>query len=108
MYQVVTGEHPFNTGDEQIFRFELTNAKVDYSRLMGHNRLRNIISNLLVVDPARRWDADQVLEYARHDFAVDIQRFFRGFAARLRYRRMRGGLLKIQASIKGFVTRANF
>ena len=43
MYQIVTGEHPFNTGDEQIFRFELTNAKVDYSRLMGHNRLKMII-----------------------------------------------------------------
>lgn len=47
MYQIVTGEHPFNTGDEQVFRFELTNARVDYSRLMGHGRLQRIIQGLL-------------------------------------------------------------
>ena len=50
LYQIVTGEHPFNTGDEQIFRYELTNARVDYSRLMGHKQLTLIIINLLVVD----------------------------------------------------------
>jgi hypothetical protein len=50
LYQIVTGEHPFNTGDEQIFRYELTNARVDYSRLMGHKQLTLIIKNLLVVD----------------------------------------------------------
>ena len=47
MYQIVTGEHPFNTGDEQIFRYELTNARVDYSRLMGHTRLKQVIEGLL-------------------------------------------------------------
>jgi eukaryotic-like serine/threonine-protein kinase len=108
MYQIVTGEHPFNTGDEQNFRFELTNARIDYSRLMGHNRLRSIIQNLLIVDPAQRWDANMVLQVAQHDFVIDIQRVFRGFKARLDYRRMRHGLVLIQSAIKGFVTRANY
>lgn len=58
MYQIVTGEHPFNTGDEQMFRFELTNAKVDYARLMGHPELKEIIRNLLVTDPNQRWDTN--------------------------------------------------
>jgi len=45
---------------------------------------------------------------AQQDFVVDIQRVFRGFKARLDYKRMRLGLVKIQSIIKGFVTRANF
>lgn len=95
MYQIVTGEHPFNTGDEQLFRFELTNAKVDYSRLMGHPELTEIIRNLLVTDPNGRWDTNQVLQIAQEGFARDIQRVFRGFKARLAYKRMRLGLVKI-------------
>jgi len=33
---------------------------------------------------------------------------FRGFKARLAYKRMRLGLVKIQSAIKGFVTRSNY
>jgi len=33
LYQIITGEHPFDTRDEIRFRDELMNAKVDYSRL---------------------------------------------------------------------------
>ena len=73
MYQVITGEHPFDTGDEVRFREEVMHAKVDYSRLQAHSpRLRMIIENLLKVDMYKRWDANMVLSYAQFDFVVDI------------------------------------
>lgn len=33
MYQIATGEHPFNTSDESEFREQVMNSRVDYSRL---------------------------------------------------------------------------
>lgn len=73
LYQIVTGEHPFNTSEEGVFRDEVLNSKIDYSRLMAHSeRLRVVIENLLRVDPVSRWDANQVLAYCQFDFIVDI------------------------------------
>jgi hypothetical protein len=55
----VTGEHPFNTGDETTFREEVLNSRVDYSRLFSHSlRVRTVVENLLRVDPTSRWDAN--------------------------------------------------
>ena len=95
LYQIVTGEHPFSTNDELTFRNELLNSRVDYSRLIGHNRLKIIIENLLKVDPFSRWDANTVLVYAQHDFIIDIQRMYRGFKERQNFKRMRKGLVMI-------------
>lgn len=109
LYQVITGEHPFDTGDEVRFREEVMHAKVDYSRLQAQSpRLRMIIDNLLKVDMYKRWDANMVLSYAQFDFVVDIQRLWRGYKARKDFKRKGKGLVMIQASMKGFVQRARF
>ena len=65
LYQIVTGEHPFNIDNEEVFRKEVINGWVDYSRLAGHPRLQLIIQNLLKVDPGNRWDANLVLVHAQ-------------------------------------------
>lgn len=64
MYQMVTGEHPFNVTNEQHFRDDLFTANVDWSRVSGYPRLKMIIENLLRVDPYKRWDANMVLAFA--------------------------------------------
>ena len=64
MYQIVTGEHPFNTAHEEAFRDDVFSANVDWSRLAGYPRMRIIIENLIRVDPNKRWDANLVLAYA--------------------------------------------
>ena len=47
MFQVVTGEHPFNTNDEVTFREDVLSAKFDISRLFAHSvRIRVVIENL--------------------------------------------------------------
>jgi serine/threonine protein kinase len=64
MFQIVTGELPFNTSDESIFRDQVLHAKVDYSRLAAHNpRIKVIIENLIKVDMYKRWDANMLLVY---------------------------------------------
>lgn len=72
MYQMVTGEHPFNVTNEEQFRDDLFTANVDWSRLAGYPRLKMIVENLLRVDPYKRWDANMVLAYAQEFFVIDI------------------------------------
>ena len=108
MFQIVTGEHPFNVENEEHFRREAYNGWVDYSRLAGHPKLQVIIQNLLKVDPNLRWDANLVLVHAQQEFIVDIQRVFRGFKARKEVKRIRQGLVKLQAHIKGKLTRNRY
>ena len=78
MYQIVTGEHPFNVTNEESFRDDLFSANVDWSRMAGYPRLKIIVENLLKVDPYKRWDANMVLAYAQEYFVIDIQRVWRG------------------------------
>ena len=72
MYQVITGEHPFNVTHQQIFRDDHLSASVNWSRLVGYPRAKIIIENLLRVDPYKRWDANMVLAYAQEYFVIDI------------------------------------
>jgi len=72
MYQVITGEHPFNTMNEEAFRDDVFSANVDWSRLAGYPRMRILIENMLRVDPSKRWDANLILAYAQEDFVIDI------------------------------------
>jgi len=78
MYQIVTGEHPFNVTHEEAFRDDVFSANVDWSRMAGYPRLKIIVENLLRVDPYKRWDANMVLGYAQEYFVIDIQRVWRG------------------------------
>jgi serine/threonine protein kinase len=63
-YQVITGEHPFNVRDEQAFKDDVTSGNVDWARLVGYERLKNILQNLLNPLSNERWDANFVLAYA--------------------------------------------
>lgn len=108
MYQVVTGEHPFTVHNEEMFRREVLNGWIDWSRVAGHPKLQLILQNLMKVNVKDRWTATQTMSYAQNDFIVDIQRLFRGFKARKEVKRIREGLVKIQAHIKGKLTRNRY
>lgn len=47
----MTGEHPFNTGNEELFLDDVNNANVDWSRLGNFDTMKRILEKLLVVDP---------------------------------------------------------
>jgi serine/threonine protein kinase len=80
LYNMITGEHPFDTLDEDNFRSDVMTVNVDYSRLATSKRLQIVIENTLKVDPGARWDASFILSWIQEDFAVEIQKVWRGYS----------------------------
>jgi serine/threonine protein kinase len=72
LYQIITGEAPFQTQDEETFREDVMTGNVDWSRLATSMRLRIVVENCLAVDPGARWDASFILTFVQEDFAVEI------------------------------------
>eukprot|EP00744_Colponema_vietnamica_P000651 GILI01001143.1.p1 GENE.GILI01001143.1~~GILI01001143.1.p1 ORF type:complete len:753 (+),score=218.18 GILI01001143.1:205-2463(+) len=107
-YQIITGEHPFNVEDENRFREDALSANVDWSRLEEFPRMRTIVENLLRVSPEKRWTAHHVLAFAQYDFAVDLQRCWRGYSARKDYQRVRRALIMVQSHIKGLLQKLRY
>lgn len=83
-------------------------ANVDWSRLATQGRLKLVIENCLQVDPARRWDASFILTFVQEDFAIELQKAWRGHAARKRFQDVQAGLVKIQSLARGYVIKKKF
>lgn len=64
LYQMATGEHPFNTFDEDEFRNDAFSANVDWMWLDSLPWVQHVIKNLLKVDPSKWWDAGMTLAVA--------------------------------------------
>ena len=121
--KVITGEHPFNVTSEEKFRRDVNTANVNWTRFKGKNlaldqsyltinkgqpHMKTLIENLLRVAPEKRWNALEVLVFCQNDFAKEIQRAWRGFMTRKEFKRMCKALVKIQAMIKGWITRIRY
>mmetsp|Transcript_1815 Transcript_1815/g.2433 ORF Transcript_1815/g.2433 Transcript_1815/m.2433 type:complete len:89 (+) Transcript_1815:1575-1841(+) len=78
------------------------------SRLRTTDRLRVLIENTIQVDPNQRWDASFLLTIIQEDFAIEIQRLWRGHQQRRRFRQISHGLVKIQSLARGFVQKKRY
>ncbi len=78
IYELATHKHPFRIFDESAFREDVASANVDYSVLSGMPEVQVLVGHLLVSDPAKRWEAQDVLAYIQSYLVVDIQRRWRG------------------------------
>jgi len=109
-YQLVTGQHPFDVTDENKFRDQALTASVNWEPLQKPEfaRCRTIIENLIRVDPNERWTANEVLVFAQHDFAVDIQATYRGHLDRKEYNRMYQAASLVKACLRGFCQRVKY
>ena len=70
--------------------------------------MKYLVENLLRVQPEKRWVALDVLVFCQNDFAKDIQRAWRGYMQRKEFKRICKALVKIQAMIKGWITRIRY
>lgn len=104
LYEIVTGMHPFRTDDEVSFRDDALTGNVNYEPLKNYPRIAHIIKNLIRVNPDERWTANQVLAFAQYDFAVDLQRVWRGFKTQQEYGHVRKCIILLQANIRGWLT----
>ena len=108
LYQLATGEHPFNVSQEDKFRLDVLSANVDWSRLAAYPLVANVCKNLLRVDPDKRWNAPQVLSFCQEVFILDLQRLYRGFRDRMEFKRRCRALIMVQARAKSWVTRMRY
>jgi len=67
-----------------------------------------VVQNLLQVNPKNRWTANQVLYYCQDFFAAEIQNAWKGYYNRREFKRISTAMIKIQAGIKGFLTRIHY
>lgn len=90
------------------FREDVMSGNIDWHRLQTSYRLRILLENMLQIDPAQRWDASFLLTVIQEDFAIEIQRVWRGYIQRKRFRQVTHGLVKIQSLARGFVQKRRF
>lgn len=111
LFQLVTGELPFDIENEENFRDDVMTASINWEplqRLGGMEVVATIIENCLRVDPDERWTANQILAFAQQSFAVEVQRIWKGHVERERYRQALDGVVKIQAAIRGWLAFTKF
>lgn len=109
-YQLVTGQHPFAVEDETKFRDEALSGTVNWEPLNRPEleRHRVIIQNLIKVNPAERWPANEVLMFAQQEFAVIIQKAWRGHKARMDYKNILKSAHLVKAVLQGHATRVKY
>jgi serine/threonine protein kinase len=103
IYVLTTNEYPFDITNEEAAMNNIKNANISYRKLEQFPRLQKLLKNMLVLDPKKRWKANQVLEYLQQDFCVVVQRFWRGALARLAFRKQCAALVKIQSKFVGLI-----
>eukprot|EP01051_Picozoa_sp_SAG22_P000279 SAG22_NODE_6_length_41368_cov_49.702222_22_plen_559_part_00 len=111
LYQMVTGELPWPSESEDAFK----QAVIAGSKGFGEDDLldrpgmdevlQETIGNLLHPNPLHRWTADQTLAYLQFDFAVEIQRAWRGAVVRTKWFGMRAAIVAFQAQVRGALAR---
>jgi serine/threonine protein kinase len=95
IFQMVTGVSPFETFDEDRFRDSVLQGNVDWSSFNGTDRIRSIVENLIEVDLFSRWDTNFVLSLIQEDFCIIIQKVFRGFLQRKKFKKASTSVVKM-------------
>lgn len=67
-----------------------------------------LIENCLHTEPTQRWDANFLLLVIQEDFAIEIQKAWRGYSQRKRFNAIKDGLVKIQSLARGYVQKRRY
>jgi hypothetical protein len=110
IYQMMIGQLPWPTDSEDSFRQAvIAGAKGLDMKILDQSGidpvLRETVLNLLHPNPLHRWTADQTLAYLQFDFAVEVQRLWRGTCARRRHIQVCSAARKLQAAVRGMLAR---
>lgn len=108
VYLLITGKYPFDPSNHDQTLSNILNININYRLLLNHLRVTYMLKRIFVAEPEQRWTALQVLHFCQEDFAIVIQRFWRGCSTRLAFRNKCAALLRIQAAIRGWLVRKRY
>eukprot|EP00768_Dysnectes_brevis_P002885 gnl/Dysnectes_brevis/2105_a2442_2017.p1 GENE.gnl/Dysnectes_brevis/2105_a2442_2017~~gnl/Dysnectes_brevis/2105_a2442_2017.p1 ORF type:complete len:759 (+),score=246.56 gnl/Dysnectes_brevis/2105_a2442_2017:45-2321(+) len=100
LYQLATGQHPFDTTNENTFRDDALTVNVNWGPLAdepGHRLLGSVIRGCLQLDPEERLSAADALKLVQVPFAVKIQRAWRRYRWRRNWQAFRSSTVTIQS-----------
>jgi hypothetical protein len=129
LFQMMTGSLPFPTSSEDGFRDAVLQGAsyltADESSPLHPDNVQQeggveqrdggldpvlceTVLALLHANPLHRWTAEQALAYLQFDFALGVQRVWRGFLARRHMRRLVDGVTEMQALVRGVLVRQRY
>ena len=108
LYILVTGTYPFDLNNEEQTMNNITHCNLNYRILINHPRVSYLLKNIFIIDPKERWTSDKILAYCQEDFAIIIQRFWRGSVARIQFKAQCHALVSIQSLIRGWLVKKKY
>lgn len=105
IFILLTGELPFDIKKEESIIANIKSANINWRPMIDHPKMLNLLKSILVVNPADRWDINNILRYCQDDFIIIIQRNYRGYRGRRKIKAIMSSLRKIQATAKGWLVR---
>lgn len=94
LYILVTGEYPFDLKNEEQTINNIVNCNLNWRALVNHPKIAMLLKNIFVIKPEERWSSEKILAFCQEDFAIVIQRFWRGSVSRIKFKAMCHALLK--------------
>jgi len=77
-YLLLTGDYPFTIEQEDQTVKNILNANINWRPLNTYPKAINMLGNIFQIEPEKRWSAQQILAFCQDEFAIVIQRFWRG------------------------------
>ena len=108
LYLLITGKYPFDIKNQEQTLSNIENINVNYRLVLAYPRITYLLKHIFLKNPDERWSAIKVLNYCQEDFAIIIQRFWRGCKERIKFRNKCAALIKVQSNIKGWLVRNRF
>lgn len=108
LYLLVTGEYPFDLKNEEQVINNIINCNVNWRLLTSYPKITKLLRNIFIPDMEKRLKSEKILQKCQEDFAIIIQRFWRGSVERIKFRAKCHALVKIQALVKGWFVRKRY
>ena len=77
-YLLVVGDYPFDIQHEEVTIDNIISVNLDWRAVSKFPRILKLLQNVIVFDVSKRWTAIQILQYCQDEFAIIIQRFWKG------------------------------
>lgn len=105
IFMLSTGQMPFIVGKKDSIFNAIVGGNIKWKLLERQPRVYSLLKNMLVLDPLKRWGADQVLKYFQGEMVIILQRFARRTKDKIFEVAKIRAVIKIQSFFRGMICR---